>query len=224
MADFDRIVSKLAYTASSEYSHPKVHESERLTPEGAVKVPVPAGNQLFWRINELTLLDNFEWFLDRKNEIRLVAVTVDSNAAEPIQFSTPSVFPGIMKGNKLPIGDAGLGMYYSAPATMPLYMRLSLLVIEDDTETRDVGKAIREVREMSEFKTILDVAKGLASAANPAYGTLIAIGDAVTGLVGRLLEQNKDDLVAYFAATYTAAFDNLGIGKHTFHQDRHARV
>jgi hypothetical protein len=39
-----------------------------------------------------------------------------------------------------------------------------------------------------------------------------------------MMEQNKDDIVAYFAATYTRAFDDLGIGKHTFHQADRARV
>ena len=32
------------------------------------------------------------------------------------------------------------------------------------------------------------------------------------------MEHNKDDLISYFAATYTLAFDNLGIGKHSLYQ------
>ena len=44
------------------------------------------------------------------------------------------------------------------------------------------------------------------------------------GLIAKMLEQNDDDIVAFFAGTYSLAFDNLGVGKHTFHSPERARV
>ncbi len=220
---FETVADKVAITPLRRYSHPTVEVSNTLVPAN-VTLPQPPGHELYWRLNSVTLLDDFDGLFDRQNEVTVIAITVDSNSADPIQFNLPTPFVGIRKNHRLPIGDSGLGMYHSTPASFPKYIGLNLLIIEDDKDIRDVGAAIRHVRETPEYRSILNTAQTLATAANPAYGTFITIGDAVAGLTARILEQNKDDIVAYFAATYTLAFDNLGVGKHTFHQADRALV
>jgi len=197
--------------------------SNALAPEDAVRAKPPA-HQLFWRLNRVRILDSMDGVFDKKNEVALVAITIDSNSDDPIQFSRPTPFVGIRKNSLLPIGDSGLGMYFSTPARFPNYLGLNLLIVEDDKAIRDLGASITRVRKSPEYKAIRTASQSLATAANPAYGALITIGDALVGLTAKMMEQNKDDLMAYFAATYTRAFDDLGIGKHTFHQAGRARV
>lgn len=220
---FEAIAETLSLTPTERYVHPAVEESNSLVQRDAVMAKPPA-HQLFWRLNRVRILHNFDGLFDRKNEVALVAITIDSNAADPIQFSPPAPFVGIRKDDLLPIGDAGLGMYFSKPERYPSYLGLNLLIIEDDKAIRDMGASIQRVRNSPEYKAILTTSQTLASSANPAYGALITLSDALVGLTAKMMTRNKDDLLAYFAATYTRAFDDLGIGKHTFHQDERAHV
>lgn len=221
--NFEAVAEKLSITPTQRYAHPSVEVSNALAPEDAVRAKPPS-RQLFWRLNRVRILDSMDGVFDKKNEVALVAITIDSNADEPIQFSQPAPFVGIRKGDLLPIGDAGLGMYYSRPERFPKYLGLNLLIVEDDKAVRDIGASITRARNSPEYKAILTASQTLATSANPAYGALITIGDALVGLTAKMMEKNKDDLLAYFAATYTRAFDDLGIGKHTFLQPDRARV
>lgn len=220
---FETVARKLSITPTRRYAHPTVEVSDVLVPEEVAKAKPPA-HQLFWRLNRVRILDNFDGLLDKQNEVALVAITIDSNADDPIQFNLPTPFVGIRKDDNLPLGDAGLGMYFSKPERFPNYLGLNLLIIEDDKAIRDIGASITRVRNSPEYKAIRTATQSLATAVNPVYGTLVTIGDALVGLTAKMMEQNKDDIVAYFAATYTRAFDDLGIGKHTFHQADRARV
>ena len=220
---FEAVAQKLSITPTRRYAHPSVEVSGTLVPEDVARAKPPS-HQLFWRLNKVRILDSLDGIFDKKNEVAVVAITVDSNADGPIQFSQPTPFVGIRKGDLLPIGDSGLGMYFSKPERFPNYIGLNLLLVEDDKAIRDIGASITRARNSPEYKAILAASQTLASSANPAYGALITIGDALVGLTAKMMEQNKDDLLAYFAATYTRAFDDLGVGKHTFHQPERARV
>jgi hypothetical protein len=220
---YDSIRKRAAIEASRRNVHPSVEAQDTVLPP-TVTLPQVPGNELFWRLNEVILLDSFDGFFDRRNEVQIVAITIDSNVADPIQFSPPHSFVGIKKNDRLPLGDAGLGMYQSSPASFPKYLSLNLLIVEDDAGTRNLGKAINHVRETDEYGTILDKTKELVGGLNPAYSALVGLGNTVTGLVAKMLEQNQDDIIAFFAGTYTLAFDNLGVGRHTFHQGERARV
>jgi hypothetical protein len=220
---YDVIRKRAAIAANRRNVHPSVEAQDTVLPP-TVTLPKPPGNELFWRLNEVILLDNFDGFFDRRNEVQVVAVTIDSNVADPIQFSTPHSFVGIKKNDRLPLGDAGIGMYQSSPASFPKYLHLNLLIVEDDAGTRELGTAINRVRETEEYATILETTKALVAVGNPAYSSLLGLGDTVVGLLAKMLEQNQDDIIAFFAGTYSLAFDNLGVGRHTFHQNERARV
>lgn len=217
------VAEALSISPTQRYVHPSVEQSDALALRG-VDTFKPPSHQLFWRINSVKLLHNFDGLFDRKNEVALVAITVDSNVDEPIQFSLPSPFVGVEKDGRLPIGDSGLGMYYSQPRHSPHYLGLSLFLIEDDKAIRELGATVQKVRKSKEYEALLATSQALASAANPAYGALITVTDSLVGLTARMMKKNKDDLVAYFAATYTRDFDGLGLGKHVFHQPERARV
>lgn len=221
--EFQAVARRLSIPPVRRYAPPGVSESGSLIPEGRALEKPPA-RQLYWRLNSVRILDSSDGVFDKKNEVALLAITIDSNSADPIQFSTPATFVGIRKDDLLPLGDDGLGMYYSKPRRFPDYLGLNLLIIEDDKAIRDAGAAIQRVRKSPEYKAILTTTQTLATAANPAYGALITIGDALVGLTAKMMAQNKDDLLVYFAATHTRAFDGLGIGRHTFHQPGRARV
>ncbi len=201
------------------YANAQVVKSDVLV---ETTVPKPEGKRVLVRINKVQILGNFD-FLSR-SEVRLAAFVVDSNPTDPVQFFHNNLpFPKVKKDEYLSIGDKGVAIYYSAPEEYPEYLYVWVVVVEDDQDVRDVGDAIAAVRKSDGYKNILAAAKVLAGAANPTAAALFKIGDELAGLLGSALEQNKDDVVALHAATYTRAFDNLGIGKHSFHKDGGAR-
>lgn len=172
------------------------------------------------RLLKCQILDNFDGLLQKDNEINLVGVVMDGTATtEPVQFNIGS-FVGIRKNDFLPIGDSGLSLYYGDQT--PKYLDLRLLIVEDDQDIRDVGAAIKHVQSQDVYKTLIDALTGVAS---PPLQLAMRVTSAIISLIGAALEQNKDDRISLFAATYTLAFDRLGVGgKHTFHQEGRSRV
>lgn len=171
------------------------------------------------RLLSCQILDNFDGFLQKNNEINLVGVVMDGSATtEPVQFGVGS-FVGIGKNDMLPIGDSGVSLYFGDHT--PRYLDLRLLIVEDDQDIRDVGGAIKHVQSQDAYQKLLDALTGIAS---PPLQLAVRVTSAIISLVGAALEQNKDDKISLFAATYTLAFDRLGVGRHTFHQDGRSRV
>lgn len=172
------------------------------------------------RLRELTILDSFDGIFGGSNEIKLVSVVNDGTGAEPFKFEV-GAFPGINPKQPLPLGDKGLLLYYAEPSEYPKYLDWRLLVVEDDSDVRNAGLIIKEMQKSDAFKGAV---ASVAKMANPTVGAVIEVTNFVIGLVAGLMEQNQDDVVSLFAATYTRAFDNLGIGTHTFHQEERCRA
>jgi hypothetical protein len=194
---------------------------------GTIAASVAGARTITLKLREVTIFDHFDGFLfdgflNPSMEIRLVSVVIDSNQDEPIKFSSPNAYQGIKPLKPLPINSSGLALYFSNPNALPKFLDFRLLVIEDDQDVRNAGEAIAQLRASAEYATILNAAK-LAAAAT-SYAALLPIGDALLGLLGAYMRQDKDDLISYFHATHTLAFDNLGKGTHVFHQDKRSRV
>lgn len=171
-------------------------------------------------LTEVRILDNFEGLFGGTNEIKLVSLVFDGNSAEPFHFQV-STFTGIKKDQPLPIGDRGIALYFSEPRNLPRFLDWRLLVIEDDSDVRNAGRVIKEIQATNEYKAIVNSVIGLVA---PTWGVITQITSGVISLVARVMEQNKDDVISLFAATYTLAFDELGKGSHTLHQDGRSRI
>lgn len=173
------------------------------------------------RLRELRILDDFDGIFGGSNEIKFVSVVNDGSAADPFKFEVGS-FPGINPKQPLPLGDKGLLLYYAEPTDYPNYLDWRLLVVEDDSDVRNAGLVIKDMQKSEAYKGSLATAAKIA--ASPTVGAVIEVTNLVVGLIAGLMEQNDDDVISLFAATYTRAFDNLGVGSHTFHQDERCRA
>lgn len=209
------------YVPATALAGAKIEDLVATPPNDAVP-PLP-GNALSLRLRELTVLDNFDGIFEGifggSNELKLVSLVNDGTGDDPFKFEV-GTFPGIKPKAPLPLGDKGLVLYYAEPEDFPKYLDWRLLVVEDDSDVRNAGAMIKKVQGSTAYKDILTAAVGLA---NPTIAAVAEISNKVIGLIADLMEQNSDDVITLFAATYTRAFDRLGVGPHTFHHDGRTR-
>lgn len=198
--------------------------TEPLSKEEKAVTAAFQGNAIDLRIREVVILDNFDGILEQifggSNEIKLVSLVFDGSSKEPLKFEV-GTFPGIDKGKKLPLGNAGLTVYFSEPEQMPRFIDWRLLVIEDDSDVRNAGKIIQQVQKTGEYKEILETIVGLV---NPTWGVVTKITSSVISLIASAMEQNQDDVISLYAASYNLVFDRLGQGVHTFYHENRSRV
>ena len=175
-------------------------------------------------LREVWILDNFDNILEQlfggSNEIKLVSMVFDGASKDPFRFEVGS-FPGIKKEKQLPLGDAGLALYFSESDALPRFLDWRLLIVEDDSDVRNAGKVIQQIQKTEEYKRIVDVALALA---DPTWDVVARIANTVISLVASVMEQNEDDIISLYAATYTLIFDHLGVGAHTFYHEGRTRV
>lgn len=191
--------------------------------ESAVAATIPT-KAIELRLRNVTILDLFEGLpgaiFGGSNEIKIISLVFDGNSKDPFKFEVGS-FPGIKENQSLPFGDAGLAVYFSEPEKLPRFLDWRLLIIEDDSDVRNAGKIIQQIQATPEYKAIVDVVLTLV---NPTWGAITQITSGVISLIAKAMEQNQDDVISLFAATYTLPFDRLGVGSHTFFQEKRSRV
>lgn len=182
------------------------------------------GNAVELLLREVWILDNFDGILEQifggSNEIKLVSLVFDGASKDPFKFEVGS-FPGIDTNKKLPIGDGGLALYFSEPDQLPRFIDWRLLVIEDDSDVRNAAKIIHQVQKTANYNGIVEEAVGLV---NSTWAAVTKITSSVISLIATAMEQNQDDVISLYAATYTLVFDSLGVGVHDIYHEGHSRV
>lgn len=183
-----------------------------------------AGRPLALRLRELIVLDNFDGIFEGifggGNEIRLVSLVNDGTSKEPFKFEV-GTFNGIKPKAPLPLGDKGLLLYYAEPENLPPFIDWRLLIVEDDSDVRDLGLMLKDLQKTQGYQDALGAVLNLV---NPTVAAVVGLTNTVIGLVAHLMEQNRDDIISLFAATYTREFDNMGVGTHTFYHEGHSRA
>ena len=74
---------------------------------------------------------------------------------------------------------------------------------------RDMGKAIQKVKNNSDVR---DAVSTLAALATGPVGGVLSQAEEIMGIVGAVLELQRDDQLLYYVVTVHRDFDNLGIG------------
>lgn len=166
-------------------------------------------------LKSITLNESFDFNLlgssRAMNELYVVAIAWD------LSGNPPQVFPPdlladnakltyqLKKGEKINFIGNGLQLKAKGKVEGGLYLRL--IVMESDSEARQLGEQMAKVRETVQKS---DLTKTLAAlTAGATAGTVAAVGAAATALsagVAEVLKQNEDDLVAVFDGTYGPEF------------------
>jgi hypothetical protein len=161
-------------------------------------------------LKELKVLRDHDW---GSGEIYVITTILDNLGQR--DFKTP-VFHGIKDGDSLPFGPGGMlvGLKESNEAKDPgLFLDLHGVVMECDSDIRNLGKIIEKAKEESKFDKIEEMAKKL-SAFDPTKLTYIMNGVSIfLDVLVAVLQANRDDYVAQFHDFYLRQ-QGFGVGRH----------
>lgn len=149
--------------------------------------------------------------------VYLITTVIDGTDREPISFQGKT-YQRIANGDLLPPGsahepDAAFNVYLRE-GDMPRLLSFSVVVFRSNEAIRDFAKVIVDICADERYKTLSGIVNTAATAANPAFGTVWQVAEAIVGLVGEYLKAKPDDQLGYYQANYTNVFDNLGVGRH----------
>ena len=156
-------------------------------------------------LDEVKVLKDHDW---GSGEIYLLSYVLDSNGMT--EYHSP-LFEGIKDGDKLPIGEGGILLHYKK--NPGIFIDIHGVVMESDSDIRDLGKRIQEAKEKVNFDEIANLAKTL-STVDPTQITNIVNGvNLFLDALVMILQKNKDDHVATFHDFYLKQ-QAFGEGRH----------
>jgi hypothetical protein len=170
-----------------------------------------AKQQVLLRLTEVKIL-NWKRRLRIGNEadIDVITMVTDGKPNDQAQNVELKTFPKIRRGSKLTIGSPGVQLYQNS-GDVPPFLDIRILIARNRQGARDIGQALTGIRNNSDFKTA--VAK-LSSIITGPIGAITSQVDTIIGIIGAILQIQKDDKLLYYATTLHRDFDNLGIGTH----------
>lgn len=130
-------------------------------------------------------------------EIYVIATCVDDKVADAEEILKRAVLNGIVEeniqdGDKLTIGPGGLPLYSAKDDDVPSRVAWAIGVYESDKGVRDLGKQLEDISKDDRFKAL---AIGVAAlmAAGSVAAALTTLSTEILGLVGKILQFDKDD-------------------------------
>jgi hypothetical protein len=149
------------------------------------------------------------WSLDGRGEVYVMTSILDGSGTHP-DFTTKR-FDGIADGDELPLGEGG--MLAGSLVDPRWFLDLHILVMESDSELKNLGEYIDQAREKSGLKELLEKIGGLA-AFDPTKVTQVSfVVEAFLGLLTAALAANGDDHIATVHDFYLKS-QGFGVGRH----------
>ncbi|MBI3972120.1 MAG: hypothetical protein HY332_12585 [Chloroflexi bacterium] len=167
------------------------------------------------RIKELVVHDTKKWF--GAADIRLDALIVHGHGKpdQPASFYMPQTFrfPGISDGDRLPIDETGLLIFYGKPLH---FVDIFITVSRDRQNSDNLATLLQRELQSAEMQGALGTLLGLAVAAPQVATVTAAIGAAA--LVGefayRVLSKATGSTVGLYRGSFLQYRDGFGIGLH----------
>ena len=160
---------------------------------------------ILFSLNEVKVIKDHDW---GSGEIYLLSYVLDSNGVT--EYRSP-LFQGIGDGDYLPLGEGGMLAHYKK--NPGLFIDLHGVVMESDSDIRDLGKRIQEAKESVKFDEITQIASTL-SAVDPTKITTIINGvNLFLDALVMILQKNNDDHVGTFHDFYLKQ-QGFGVGRH----------
>ncbi len=148
----------------------------------------PNNDKIAITIPEFTLKKHADGIFQRYNEPYIVSVAIDAEGkADPqIDFNFMP-FPKVRAGGSVKMLGDGHMIY--GPKNPGEFVAVSILMMENDQDIRDLGKRIETI---VKSKAVDLGIKGIVAAA-PGSAAVMAILKELTQLVAGFLKENKDD-------------------------------
>ncbi len=193
-----------------------LRELERELPTGHAGITRGTGKvpNMAMRLKELIVHDNKKWFGGAN--IRVDALVVHGNVnKDGDSFYMPGTFrfPGVAKGEKLPIGENGLLIFFGKPR---YFIDLFLLVSRDKKDTADLAELLKTGMNDASTKGAVTALMSLA-VADPHVATITtALGAAATvgALAHKMLNSVTGNTIGLFRANWLQHRDDFGQGRH----------
>jgi hypothetical protein len=200
-----------------ELDKPTLRRIERELPRdregvlrGAQKVP-----NLAVRLHDVTIYNNKKWLGEA--DIRLDTLLVHGNGTrdKPQDFYMPQTFrfSRVADGDRLPIDDAGLLIFYGRPLH---FLDLFLTVSRDRKDSDDLAVLLTQQSQTKELREALGTLLGLVVAAPQAAAVTAAFGAAaILGNFAYLvLQKSTGSTIGLYRSSWIQYRDNFGIGRH----------
>jgi len=148
------------------------------------------------------------WF-GASSEFYVVTTAIDGSG-KPFEYKT-QFFQGVKRNDHLPLGEGGMLVTYMRNPKW--FVDLHMLVMESDSDLRELGKKIEEAKQQAKLGEILKFA-GSAAVFDPTLVSQVVNGvDLFLNALAYLLKANGDDHVATVHDFYLK-HQAFGMGRH----------
>ncbi len=169
-------------------------------------------------LSAIQIMDGLTGFLQAPSSaVYVIATVVDGISNQPITFHGQT-YRGIEEGQLLPLGPtddptAALTVYLRE-GTLPRALSFCLLVVRSNQALRDLGSLTTTLMADDRYTKLATLATAAATAANPAFGTILTVAQETIGLAAEYLKVKPDDQLGYYQVNFTNRFHDLGVGPH----------
>lgn len=181
---------------------------------GAVKLRAPQAD-LAIRLKEVVVHNNSKWFGGA--EIRLDTLVVHDKhpKAKDSSFYKPTTrrFARVRDGDRLPIGETGLLVFYGQPRH---FIDLSITVSRDRKDSKDLAELIAARAKSADFKASATSILALTSV-SPQAGAIVGAVQAAAALgalSAELLLKATNDTIGLYRTSFLQHRDAFGLGQH----------
>lgn len=170
---------------------------------------------LIVKVSEIYIKDNRRGLplsnRDLPADIYPIFLVSNGGSKEPVRFELPGIFNGVKDNSNLPIAKAGLAIHRDL-TTVPQYLDIHVLVMRSLKKKRDLAKALNEVLESDEGKSLIDTIGDLSKITNAGIGISVGAASTLLQLFLKYLKGLKDKQLFYSVISLDRQPDHLGIG------------
>jgi hypothetical protein len=146
-------------------------------------------------------------------EIYVLGYCIDDSIGTVEDLLDPRLLTGkieenINDGDEMTLGPGGILCYSKHDDDVPKFLSWAITVYESDHGVRDFGAALEQVGGDKRFQTMASVAAGLLSGGTAA--ALAGIAGEILGIVGSVLQLDRDDQLFMVQDCYDAYLDSTG--------------
>jgi hypothetical protein len=146
--------------------------------------------------SEVKMLEHAEGLLGKwfgaSSEFYIITTVIDGSG-KPFEYKT-QFFEGIKRNDHLPLGEGGMLVSYLRDPKW--FVDLHMIVMESDSDLRDLGERIEKAKEQAGLADLLELA-GAAASLEPTLVSKVVNGvDLFLHTLTYLLKENGDDHVA----------------------------
>jgi len=174
----------------------------------------PSAN-LAIRLREVVIHDTKKWFGDAEIRLDVLVVHGSSPDAATGDFFKPTTlrFERVRDGDRLPIGDAGVLIFYGRPRH---FIDISITASRNRKDTEDLSKLIADRAQDDKLKSSAAAILGLTAVAPHAAAVVAAVeaASALANTSAEILMKATNGTIGVYHASYLQYRDRFGLGRH----------